>query len=202
MRKGGEREGGLKPRKARADGFGRQREQPDEEGREHNRDQEARQGGPCRAQPENENERGHADSDGGGRDRAERAGERANLVDEASRLVFNRETEKFAYLARCDDDGDAGGETRHHGLRDIFDEGARAQKPRADQHEPGHRGRDQKPVIAVNGDDIEDDDHKGAGRPADLEAAAAERGNEEACGDRRDKTLVGRGAARDRKRHG
>ncbi len=49
---------------------------------------------------------------------------------------------------------------------------------------------------------IEDDDDEGAGRSADLEAAAAERGDEEARDNGRNEPLVGRGAACNGERHG
>ncbi len=51
------------------------------------------------------------------------------------------------------------------------------------------------------GDDVEDDDDEGAGRPTDLETGAAERRYEEAGDDRRDNALVGCRTAGDCKCH-
>src|SRR3546814_678917 len=48
---------------------------------------------------------------------------------------------------------------------------------------------------------IEDHDHEGAGRPADLNTRSAKRRDQEPRDNRGDQSLVGRGAAGDSKRH-
>ena len=53
-----------------------------------------------------------------------------------------------------------------------------------DEEDAGHERRDDEPVEAVLLDDAVDDDDERAGRAADLDARAAERGDEEAGDDR------------------
>ena len=59
-----------------------------------------------------------------------------------------------------------------------------------------------RPSIAVHRDDAGDDDDEGAGRPADLDARAAQRRDDEAGDDGGDDALFGRRAAGDAERHG
>ncbi len=93
------------------------------------------------------------------------------------------EAEQILDLGGEDRNGDAGGEADDDRVGDVFDEGAEAEETKADEDEAGHDGRHQEAVIALAVDDVEDDDDEGRGRAADLEAAAAESGDDEAGDD-------------------
>ncbi len=74
--------------------------------------------------------------------------------------------------------------------------------PMIDEQHAGHERRDGESVDAVLLDDAVDDDDERAGRSADLDARAAERGDEEAGDDRGPQPAVGRDAAGDGERDG
>ena len=131
-----------------------------------------------------------------------RAGKiRLPFAEHIARRMREPQAQKIADLACEDDDRDAGGETRDHGIGHIFDEGADARKPRRDQHHARHDGGDDQSVITEFLDDIEDDDDKRARRPADLKAAAAECRNDEARDHRGEEAALGCSTARNRQRH-
>ena len=75
------------------------------------------------------------------------------------------------------------------------------QEPDREQDQPGHHRREDQPVHPVLLDRRRHQHDEGAGRPADLEAAAAKRRHEEAADDRRVKAPVRRDAGGDRDRH-
>ena len=64
-------------------------------------------------------------------------------------------------------------------------------RPTAARMTPGQQGREDQAVDAVLRDGRRHQHDERAGRPADLEAAAAERRDEEAADDRRVETAVG-----------
>ena len=124
------------------------------------------------------------------------------LVEQLARLgLGEREPEQILELAREDDDGDTGRESDRHGIGDELDVGAELEKADRREHEPGQHRREQQPVETVRLRGGGDEHDERAGRAADLEAAAAERGDEEAADDRGVQPLRGRGARSDRDRH-
>ena len=111
------------------------------------------------------------------------------------------EAGEVAHLADDDDHGDAGGEADGHGIGDVFDEGADAQKSDRDQDHARDQRRQHQAVIAFALDDQRHQHDEGAGRPADLEAAAAEQRDQEAADDGGVEPALRTDAGRDRDRH-
>src|SRR5262245_57115108 len=70
------------------------------------------------------------------------------------------------------------------------------------QNNSSQQRSENKAVIAVMGDDIKDNDDKGARRSADLHARAAKKGNEEARYNGGDQSFIRRGTAGYAESHG
>ena len=87
-------------------------------------------------------------------------------------------------------------------MRNVFDNLPKTEGSGENEDDPRKQRRDQQPVIAMFGDDVEYDHDEGAGRTSYLNPRAAEGGNEEAGNDRGDEALVGRRAAGDAQGHG
>ena len=96
-----------------------------------------------------------------------------------------REAEEVLDLAGQDDHGDARRESDGDRVGNVFDEGAKPQQPGRQQDQPRQQRCKQQPVDAVLRHRRRDQHDEGARRPADLEAAAAECGDDEAADDRR-----------------
>ena len=129
-------------------------------------------------------------------------GQRPELRDQLARLLaVERQAEQLAELAGEDDDGDARGEADRHRIGDELDVGAEPQIADRQQEDARHHGGEDQPVDAVARNGRRHQHDEGAGRSADLEAAAAERRDEEAADDRRVEAAVGRHAGRDGDRH-
>src|SRR6185503_18150829 len=105
--------------------------------------------------------------------------------------MLDSEPQEVVDLAGRDDDRDAGGKAGDHRVRNVADDPPGAGISSDDQYDPRHDGRDDKAVIAVRRDDIEDDNDEGAGRAADLGARTPEQGDEKARDDGGEKPLVG-----------
>ena len=115
-------------------------------------------------------------------------------MQEIRRQVRDVEPEQILQLAGRDDHGDAHGEAVDHRFRNELDEVARSQHARNEQDHAGHQRRKHQPVIAMMRNHAVDDDNEGAGRPADLDAAAAEQRNKQARNDGGDEACCGFGA--------
>jgi hypothetical protein len=148
------------------------------------RDQQARPRGPpaLHAQDDAYGQRG--DRDGRRVGRSGRLAERDKPGQEVARLLARqRQAEQVVQLAGQDDDGDAGGEADRHRIGDEFHIGAEPEVTGRDQEDAGHQHRQDQPVDAVAVDGGGHDHDEGAGRAADLEAAAAERRHQEPADD-------------------
>ena len=171
------------------------------QGRERNRDQKCR---PVRTQAAHQQD---------GRDRQQSYADRRQvncrqciaygheLRRELRWLVRDRQAEQFLDLACRDNDGDTGRESDRHRKRNIFDVGAQAQQCDRDQNQAGDHRCERQAVIAVSFDDAGDQADESAGRPADLESAAAHQRHDQAAGNRRVKSALGRYAGSDGNGH-
>ena len=184
------------------DGFDRQRECPCHDRRRCNGNQHAR---PVRPDPFQSEDR--ADCQHGQRQRAhvdggQGARQHFGLGDDlAGLLACDREPEQVLDLAGEDDDGDAGSEAHRHRIGNELDEGAQAQIARHHEKNAGH-GRGQHDAIdAVPIDGRGDQHDEGAGRAADLEAAAAQRRDQETSDDRGEEPTLGWRTRGDGDRH-
>ena len=86
-------------------------------------------------------------------------------------------------LAGDDDHGDAGCEPDRHRIGNVLDEGSEPEQPDRDQDQAGEQRGEHQAIIAFALDDGGDEHDEGAGRAADLEAAAAEQRDEKAADD-------------------
>ena len=130
-------------------------------------------------------------------DRAEACPDGLQLGQQRGRLVRHVEAEQLLELAGEDDDGDAGREADGDREGDVLDVGAEPQEAGGHHHQPGHQGRQHEAIVALALDDRGDEHDEGAGRSADLEAAAAEGRDQEAADDGGEQALVGRQARAD-----
>ena len=105
-------------------------------------------------------------------------------------------------LAGEDDRGDAGGEADGHRIGDELEKVPSRSSAGQQQDHAREHGREDQPVDAVRGDGRRDQHDEGAGRPADLEAAAAQRRDQEAADDRGIEPALRRHAGGDGDRHG
>ena len=135
-------------------------------------------------------------------DRAGRLAEHQQLRQQGAGLLAGQgHAEQVLELAGEDDHGYARGEADGHRIGDELYVGADPEIADRHQNDAGHQRRQQQPVHAVAVDAGRHQHDEGAGRAADLEAAAAQRRDEEAADDRREKTPVRRDAGSDRDRH-
>ena len=111
------------------------------------------------------------------------------------------QAEQIPDLAGDDDDGDTGGEADRDRKRDELDVGAEPQQAGDHHQDAGEDRRQKQAVHAVPLHGRGNQHDEGAGRSADLEAAAAERRDQEAGDDRGVEALYRRRARRDRDRH-
>ena len=102
-------------------------------------------------------------------------------------------------------DGDTAREPDDHRVRNVFDHDAEFRVSDQDKKHARDKGRDDEAVCAVLLNDPINNDNKSAGRPADLDAASSEGGNEKPGDDRRKKPFFGRetggNGKRDRQRN-
>ena len=94
-----------------------------------------------------------------------------------------------------------GGEADRDRVGNELDVGADPQQARGDQDHARHQGGEDDAVDAVPLRGRRDQHDEGAGRPADLEAAAAEQRHDEAADDSGVEPAVRRHARGDRDRH-
>ena len=113
-------------------------------------------------------------------DRVQVRPERRHNAEEAARHLCDAEAEKIAQLRQDDQRGNAVGKADHHRHRNEADQRAEPEQPHQEQHDAGHHGGDQQVGNAVAFDNAVDDHDEGAGRTADLDAAAAEQRDQEA----------------------
>ena len=123
------------------------------------------------------------ESDGGRSDALPRRPQGRELLQQLARFMVQRQPEELLDLTGEDDDRDPGRETDRHRKGDELDEGAQAQEPGCGQHQTRQKGREDQPIHSVQRDSAGDQHDEGAGRAADLEARAAEHGDEEAAHD-------------------
>ena len=112
-----------------------------------------------------------------------------------------RQAEQIVQLAGEDDDGDGRGEADRHRIGDELDVGAEPQEAGRSKDHARQEGREDQPVDAVAGDRRGDEHDEGAGRTADLEAAAAQQRDQEAADDGRVEPALRRDARGDGDRH-
>ena len=112
------------------------------------------------------------------------------------------QAEQVLHLARQDGERDAGGEADRHCVRDVPDQPAEAQRAQQRQHQSGEDDGQHQAVDTEPGDGRADQHDEGAGRTADLEAAAAQGRHEESADDGGVEAAVGRDAGGDRDGHG
>jgi hypothetical protein len=102
--------------------------------------------------------------------------QRPQLRQEIRRhLSLNRQSEEIRELTGSDDHRNADRKAVDNRFGDMPDQAAGTKKAGDQQDNPRHECGDQKPVIAVIGDDRIHHDNERAGRSADLHPAAAER---------------------------
>ena len=166
------------------------------------RDQHARPMRSPTTHADDQADRRCGDGHGNGVDRPAGLRERSELgQDLAGLLAREREAEQIADLAGEDDDRDAGGKSHRHRIGNELDVGAEPQETRCHQQKAGDRRRQHQAVDPMAVDRRSDQDDERAGRPADLEAAAAQRRDQEAADDRGVEAALRRGAGGDRDRH-
>jgi len=78
------------------------------------------------------------------------------------------------------------------GERDELDRCTEPGQPQNDEDDAGHHRRNRQPLDAVFLHNAVDDHDEGAGRPADLHARTAQRGNQESRDDRGQQPALGR----------
>ena len=103
----------------------------------------------------------------------------APLVDELRRHFAHRQPEKVLDLRGKNNHGNAGREAGGHGIGDELDQSPQPEHAHEDHDCPGHDRGGGQAGVAVMGGNVADDHNEGARRPADLHAAAAQRGNQE-----------------------
>ena len=151
---------------------------------------------------ENDGERGQCDAERLDIDRAEVSQQFAHPLEEFARHVIDRQAEKVLDLRGGDQDRDAVREADRHGPGNVANRRAQAGQAHGEQHHTGHERAGQKPRHAELGHDAGDDHDECAGRPGDLAARAAERGDDESGDDGGVDSGHGRDAGRDGERHG
>ena len=97
--------------------------------------------------------------------------------------MLQRQPEQLPELTGEDDHRNARREPDGHRKGNELDEGAEPQEPDSGQHQPRQERREDQPVHAVERDGAGHQNDEGAGRTADLEARAAEEGDEEPAHD-------------------
>ena len=127
---------------------------------------------------------------------------RAPLGEKFRRHGAHLQAEEIFDLAREDDDGDPAREAGDHRMRDELDRAAELRESHDDEQHASHQRRHREPVDAVLLHDAVDDHDERAGRSADLNARAAERGDDEAGDDGGPQTAAGGDAAGDREGDG
>ncbi len=129
-----------------------------------------------------DHEREHAESEG------LKIGLR-QVLDEGGHLFgsvsghLHAQAKKLFQLADEDDDRDPTRKTRRDRVGDELDQAAEFQRAHYEQYDARHDRRDDQTVVSVLGHDPKQDWHKRARWPADLDEAAAERGDEESGND-------------------
>ena len=98
-----------------------------------------------------------------------------DFLEEICRERGGVKAKEIAQLAGGDHHRDADGETVDHRLGHLGDQPARAEQGRDQQDHSGHAGRHQQPFVTVFRDNAINQHDEGAGRPADLDLAAAQR---------------------------
>ena len=111
--------------------------------------------------------------------------------------VPQAEPEKIADLAREDHHRDARGKSGNDREGNIFDGGAQSRRTRRDQQHAGHQHGEHQSVIAELRDDARDHHDERSRRARDLEAAAAERRDDDAGHDGGEQPAPRRDAAGD-----
>jgi len=188
--------------KACADGFHGKRQHPAREGRDNDRDQNARPVWPQPAQHDDNDDADRGDRDRRTAGRVQAAHQCLQFRDEFARFLSGkRDAKEILELACEDDDGDAGGEPNRDRIGDEFDVGAKLQKTGGHQKHPGHGGRENHAVHPVTFGGQRHEHDECAGRTSDLKPAAAEQRNDEAADDGGIETAIGRHAGCDRDRH-
>ena len=129
------------------------------------------------------------------------ADEHLDAAEELAGQLRRLQPEQVPDLRARDQDADAVGEADDDRPRDVLDRRAESGDAEQDQDHAGHQRAHEQPVEAVGRDDAGHDDDERAGRSADLDARAAERGDREAGDDRAVDAVLRRHARRDRERH-
>ncbi len=124
-------------------------------------------------------ERPDGDTESRERRRAEVRRKRRPLLQEMRGHVSHLESQEVLDLGRKDDDRDTAREARDDGIGNELDGGAEPREAEGDEQESRHHGAEDEAVDAVLLDDAVHDDDEGPRRAADLNAAAAQEGDEE-----------------------
>ena len=162
-------------------------------------------GGPVWAEAadrEDAGNRGDGDGDGGWIQRGQGAGEHPDFATIGPGSLPGSVRPNRSLIWLQDDQRDAGREADRHGIGNELDEATELQKTDRDQDHAGQHGREQQPVQAVLGHGGGDEHDERAGRPADLEAAPAQRGDQEPAHDGGVETAIRRDAGGDGEGHG
>ncbi len=132
----------------------------------------------------------------------QRAQQHAELLQVMLRVGVQAQPEEILHLQGGDDDADAGGETQCHRIGHELDQPPGAQQAESDQDQSGEQRAEQQAADAVLLGDRQQDHHEGGGRPGDVEARAAEQGNQRRTDQYRVEPVLRWHADGDGERHG
>ena len=153
-------------------------------GRDRDRDQECRPRRTNAAQRSDHRHRHQRNCHRGPVNGWQRGANGGEFWQQRRRFMRDVKAEQIANLACCDDHRDAGGKPDGDRKGDVFDVSARAQQADGNQDEARNDRCEGQAVVAVPLDHARHKADEGAGRSADLEAAAADQRNDEAAGNR------------------
>lgn len=112
-------------------------------------------------------------------------------------LAAEVEAEDVGHLRGEDGHGNTAREAHDDGIGDELDDRTQPEEPHEQEQHAAHERCHQKSRLAVLLDDAVNDDDEGAGRAANLDAAAAQQRDDKAGDDGRDDALLGRDARSD-----
>jgi hypothetical protein len=167
-------------------------------------DEGNKEAGPLRprhAQRDDDGDRSGSNRNRGRIGLRQRGAQRRDLRDEVAGKR-HAEAQQVLDLGYEDRDGDTGREAGDHRVGNVLDEGAEPQCPHDDEDRTGDERGKQQAIVAVALDSGKYDHDERRRRPADLEAAAAKRRDEESRDDRGDQPVRRRRTGRNADRHG
>ena len=139
----------------------------------------------------------HADFDCGDVDPAAGIPERGKAMNEVRRNVGSGEAKKVFQLTDGNDQRDADREAFDDGLGHKRDEAANSRERTGNQNDTSEKGCEEQTVKAELLDHTGDYDDESASRTSDLNAASAQKRNEQARDNGRHQARLGRGTRRD-----